>query len=114
MLFCLVLGFLPFEDPQRIVRADFVPFSEAEEDGIFVSEGTAAARLHKSTHARELLADCRMRRWSCRVCGLDHEHLPEGSLQANHHRRHHQPPLDRQGAPRRCCSVRPSHSRRTD
>jgi serine/threonine protein kinase len=40
MLFCLVLGFLPFEDPQRIVQADFVPFSEAEEDGIFVSDGT--------------------------------------------------------------------------
>jgi serine/threonine protein kinase len=51
MLFCLVLGFLPFEDPQRIVQADFVPFSEAEEDGIFVSDGTIADATPHTPHA---------------------------------------------------------------
>jgi len=37
MLYCLVMGFLPFEDPQRVVMADFVPFSEAHEDNVFIS-----------------------------------------------------------------------------
>lgn len=45
MLYCLVTGFLPYEDPQRIVEADFIPLEEAEEDGIFVSSGTAVTAL---------------------------------------------------------------------
>lgn len=40
MLYCLVMGFLPFEDPQRVVMADFVPFSEAHEDNVFISSGS--------------------------------------------------------------------------
>lgn len=47
MIYCLVTGFLPFEDPQRIIKADYVPLDEAEEDGIFVSPGLS---LSLSTH----------------------------------------------------------------
>lgn len=59
MLFCLVLGFLPFEDPQRIVQADFVPFSEAEEDGIFVSDEFAdlITRIFQKDPAKRITID---------------------------------------------------------
>lgn len=28
MLYCMVLGYLPFEDPQRVIEADFIPLNE--------------------------------------------------------------------------------------
>lgn len=35
ILYCMVLGYLPFEDPQHIVDADYIPF----EDGDHISPG---------------------------------------------------------------------------
>lgn len=30
ILYCMVLGYLPFEDPQHIVDADFIPFEDSD------------------------------------------------------------------------------------
>jgi PAS domain S-box-containing protein len=44
ILYCLVLGYLPFEDPQHIVDADFIPFEAADN----LSPGTFIIAIEKS------------------------------------------------------------------
>ncbi len=39
IVYCMVLGYLPFEDPQHIVDADYIPFEEQDKvsPGIFLN-----------------------------------------------------------------------------
>eukprot|EP01087_Luapelamoeba_hula_P018921 TRINITY_DN6184_c0_g1_i1.p1 TRINITY_DN6184_c0_g1~~TRINITY_DN6184_c0_g1_i1.p1 ORF type:complete len:509 (-),score=63.66 TRINITY_DN6184_c0_g1_i1:201-1727(-) len=40
-LYCMVMGYLPFEDPQRVIEADYIPLNESiDETGTFMRVST--------------------------------------------------------------------------